>query len=162
MKHTATLLLVMALLGLQAKAQAQESSLLLVIEDTSGQTFAYSFNEKPIVTCSGGVFQMKSDANLYETSLDGVARFYFADPSGVNTPGRSVAPILFKQTAPNYYVVTGLGEKDVVTVYDAAGRRLSAGGKASKGRAVVDLGKNAPGVYVIQVGNKQTLKLIKQ
>lgn len=90
-----------------------------------------------------------------------VKRFYFieGDLNGIE----NVRPdkILFSQTDADHMEISGLSGKERITLYDTAGHQLSTV-NATGDKAVISLSGHKKGVYLIKVGNSQTIKFLKK
>lgn len=150
------LLFVMILLPMMAMADET----VLVVELNSGETAQYLLLDKPTLTMDGTRINI-STANVQAGfERDEVKRFYFTKET---TIVKEVAKntIVYHQIDNDQLEIIGLSQDDYVNVCNMSGSPL---GNITRtmDKALVNLSGHQKGVYLIQVGNGQTIKFIKK
>ena len=132
----------------------------LVVELTNGQTANYLLQDKPTLTMDGT--QLKIATATVQASYERaeVKRFYFTTEStSVNEIVKNA--MVYRQIDANHLEISGLSGDERITVCDMAGRTVGAISQTN-GTALISLNRHPSGVYLIKVGNSQTIKFIKK
>ena len=133
----------------------------LIVELNNGQTACFFLQEKPVLTMADAQLNIATATVQTCYPRTDVKRFFFVDgdPEGIETarPDR----VLFSQTDADHMEISGLLGKERITLYDTAGHQLSTV-SASGDKAVISLSGHKKGVYLIKVGNSQTIKFLKK
>lgn len=156
MKRLRVLLLTALLLPLSA--MATEST--LVVELTSGETANYLLQEKPVLTFDGTQLTITTEAvqTGYERAL--VKRFYFiGDFTGIKETAKNA--VVYKQTDADHLEISGLSANDRIIIYNMSGVQVGSVSRESD-KAVVSLSGVQRGIYLVKVGNIQTIKFVKK
>lgn len=90
-----------------------------------------------------------------------VKRFYFVEGNAEGIQTARPGKVLFSQTDADHMELSGLSGKESITLYDMAGHQLSSV-SATGDKAVISLSGHKKGVYLIKVGNSQTIKFLKK
>lgn len=156
-----TFLLMQAALLLPLGIFAANST--LVVELKNGKHAYFILSEKPILTPHGSMVKIESENVMASYERSDVMRMYFADESvGVDDIEKERNSIVFTQTEPYRLTISNLSEKDEIIVSNLAGRLYSGCVSRHGTDAIVDLGSCPKGVYIIKIGNKQTIKMTKK
>lgn len=139
--------------------QAEEST--LVVELSNGNKSYFKLQEKPIVRMSDGRVYVES--NRVETSflISNVAKFFFSS-EGTAVDDIARDDFLFTQSGDNQYTISNIQEREQIIVSDSAGRLYNRCISVSGNEVLISLEGCPKGIYVIKVGNKQTIKIIKR
>lgn len=132
----------------------------LVVELTNGQTANYLLQDKPTLTVAGT--QLKIATATVQASYERaeVKKFYFTTESTrVNKIVKNA--LVYRQTDANNLEISGLSGDERITVCDMAGRTMGTVSQTN-GAALISLSGHQSGVYLIKVGNSQTIKFIKK
>lgn len=158
-KVTILLMLMYALLPVSTLAAGST----LVVELKNGKQAYFFLSEKPVLTTYGSQVNIESETVKTSYERTDVLRMYFADESvGVDDIEKKENNIVFTQTEPNRLTISNLSEKDEIIVSNLAGRLYSGCVSRNGTDAIVDLGSCPKGVYIIKIGNKQTIKMTKK
>ena len=150
------LLLVMMLLPMMAMAD----DTAFVVELTNGQKAEYLLKDKPTLTMEGTQLIISSATVQAGFERSDVIRFYFStETSGVKEVSKNT--LVYRQIDNEQLEIIGLSPDDYVNVYNMSGSPLGNITRTTD-RAVVNLSGHQKGVYLIQVGNGQTIKFIKK
>lgn len=144
----------MILLGIHAA----ETS--LVVELTNGQKVYYKLIEKPVLTMSDSKIRIES--NMVETGYErsNVTRFYFTnEDTGIK--GVTMESFMFTQTADDEFIISNVGSERII-VSNLSGHIYTNCVKKSGSDAVVSLRGCTKGVYIIKIGNLQSIKITKK
>lgn len=143
---------------LSLSASAAETT--LVVELVNGQQAYYKLQEKPVLTMSGT--KVRIESNMVEVGYErsNVKKFYFTNE---DTAIKDVKmdDVVFTQTSDDEMVISNVG-KEYVVVCDVAGHIISDCVSKNGDSVTISLGNSKKGVYIIKVGNKQTIKITKK
>ena len=133
----------------------------LVIELANGKTEVYNLSEKPVLSMSGT--KLKVETIMVETSYarTNITKFYFVD-AATSIHDSKKTTFEFSQTADDEFTFSNVSEDLVVTVYDISGRQFGNSVMRIGGNVVVSLNSCPKGIYIIKVGNKQNIKVIRK
>lgn len=138
---------------------AEEST--LVVELSNGNKSYFKLQEKPIVRMSDGRVYIES--NMVETGFltSNVVKFYFSsDETAVEDIARD--DFLFTQSGNNQYNISNIYERYQIIVCDSAGRLFNSCVSLNGNEAQISLEGCPEGIYIIKVGNKQNIKVIRK
>lgn len=165
MKMMKRTLLTWCLLGLLCPAMAQQAdnatALVVTLADGSKQTFL--LQENPVITLDGQLLRVKSASLETDFERAGVDDFHFETLStGIDTPEQQ--ELRFVVTGNGKLSIFGLdgGEEGRIAVYDAQGRACKAHTRRQGDGVTVSLASLQRGVYVINIGKRQSIKISKQ
>lgn len=131
-----------------------------VVELTNGQKANYLLQDKPTLTMDGTRLIISTTTVQAGYERADVKRFYFSTgTSDVKEVAKKT--LVYRQIDNDQLEILGLSSDDHVNVCNMSGSPL---GKITrtKERAVVNLSGHQKGVYLIQVGSGQTIKIIKK
>lgn len=150
------LLLVMMLLPVVAMADET----VLIVELNSGETVQYLLLDKPTLTMDGTRINISTVNVQTGFEREEVKRFYFTtEPTDVKEVANKT--LVCHQIDNNQLEIIGLSQDDHVDVFNMAGNPIG-NITRTKDRVVVNLSAHQKGVYLIQIGNSQTIKFIKK
>ena len=151
------LLLVAVLFPLsQARAGA-----VLIIEKKTGQIEEFKLIEEPVLTLEGSRLLVKS--NTIETSYNRseINRFYFAE-SATGAKAIEAKSVRFTQTGTNEFQIEDLDGNENIIISNLAGQLFNNCVVKEGAVATISLSNCPFGVYIINIGKKQTIKIIKK
>lgn len=133
----------------------------LVVELVNGKTEIYNLSEKPVLSVNGS--KLKVETNMIETSYERayITKFYFTDAATDISDSKGTI-YKFSQTADDTYIMSNVSEKLTVTVYDISGKQFDNSVTRIGDNIVVTLNNCPKGIYIIKVGNKQNIKVIRK
>lgn len=134
---------------------------VLIIEKKAGQLEEFKLIEEPVLTLEGS--RLLIESNTIETSYDRseINRFYFAE-STTGVKAIKAKSLKFTQTGTNEYQIEDLDGNENIIVSNLAGRLFSNCVVKEGTVATISLSNSPFGVYIINIGNKQTIKIIKK
>lgn len=158
-----TLLFFMVALAARLGAWAQNEYCTLVIETKSGEAFEISLSKKPQVKMGLREITFTCGEEVTGYIYDEVRKMHFKpyDPTGIALPTEDKV-IRIVHVDQSEVVVAGIADADEVRLYALDGRRIMASCTANDGMLTVSLEGLAPGTYILNIGNKQSLKLLKR
>lgn len=133
----------------------------LVIELNNGQTAYFFLKEKPVLTMEDQQLNIVTSTVQTNYPRSDVKRFFF---TGGNTEGIQSSQkekLMFRQTDADNLEISGLSGKEIIMLYDMSGHLLGHF-NATNDKAIISLRGHQKGVYLIKVGNSQTIKFIKK
>lgn len=132
----------------------------LVVELTNGQTANYLLQDKPTLTMDGTQLTIVTATVQASYERTVVKKFYFTTEStNVNEVFKNT--LVYRQTDATHLEISGLSGNERITVCDMAGRTVGTVSQTN-GTALISLSGHQSGVYLIKVGNSQTIKFIKK
>ena len=135
----------------------------LVVELKNGKQTYFILSEKPVLTSFGSQMRIESKSVEISYERSDVLRMYFADESvGVDDIETDKNNVVFTQIGSNRLRISNLSEKDRIIVSNMAGRLYNDCVSRNDSDAIVDLDGCPKGVYIINIGNKQTIKMTKK
>lgn len=135
----------------------------LVVELKEGKQAYFILSEKPVLTTFGSQMRIESESVEISYERSDVLRMYFADGSvGVDDIEINESNVVFTQTETYRLAISNLSEKDRIIVSNLAGRLYNDCVSRNDTDAIIDLEGCPKGVYIIKVGNKQTIKMTKK
>lgn len=161
LKRKVTILLMLVSTLLPAGTLAAGST--LVVELKEGKQAYFILSEKPVLTTFGSQMRIESESVEISYERSDVLRMYFADGSvGVDDIETNESNVVFTQTETYRLAISNLSEKDRIIVSNLAGMLYNDCVSRNDTDAIVDLEGCPKGVYIIKVGNKQTIKMTKK
>ena len=154
------LLLLTALLCPGSSAFGEETT--LVIEMLDGKNYSYRLSQKPAVHFLGNFLRITTGSVETVLTRSQVNKFYF---SGNSTDISEIANeelMTFNQTAENEFAVSNLSDNDRIIVSNLSGRFYNSCISRSGSNATISLSGCPKGVYIIKIGNKQSIKITKR
>ena len=133
----------------------------LVIELANGKTEIYNLSEKPVLSMNGS--KLKVETNMVETSYERtyITKFYFTDAATGISDSKSTS-FEFSQTGDDEFTLSNVSENLIVTVYDISGKQIVNSVTRNGENVIVSLNSCPKGIYIIKVGNKQNIKVIRK
>ena len=135
----------------------------LVVETKSGTTYEVSLRKKPQVKMGEKELSIVCGDEVTGYIYDEVEKIHFKpyDPMGIATmEDERVIRIVYVNQSE--VVVAGVESADVVGLYGLDGRRVAAEPVAEDGVLKLSLQSLTPGTYILNIGNKQSFKLLKR
>ena len=132
----------------------------LVVELTNGQTANYLLMDKPVLTIEGTRLNIKTEAvqTAYERNI--VKQFYFiGESTGVKEVSKNA--LVYRQTDANHLEISGLSPNDRVAIYNTSGIQMGSVSRDND-KAVVSLSGLQEGIYLVKIGNSQTIKFVRK
>ena len=161
LKRKLTVLLVLAAQLLPINISATGST--LVVELNNGEMAYFILSDKPVITPHGSQVEIESKSVKTSYERTDVVKLYFTDESaGINDVEKDDKNVVFSQTEPNRLAIYNLSEKDRIIVSNLGGRMYNDCVSQNSSKAIVDLENCPKGVYIIKIGNKQTIKMTKK
>ncbi len=149
--------IILALLLLPISAAANTT---LVVELTNEQTASYLLLDKPVLTMEGTQLTIKTETvqTSYERSL--VKRFFFTGKAtGVKEVYKDA--LMFKQADADHLEISGLPLSYRIAIYNVSGVEVGAV-KRNGDKTVVSLSGLQQGIYLVKIGNSQTIKFVRK
>ena len=133
----------------------------LVVELANGTKEVYRLSDKPVLSMTGT--KLKVESNIVETSYErtDITKFYFADEA-TSVLELENTIFDFSKTADDEYMLSNVSENFTVTVYDISGRLFDKSVTRLGDSIVVSLNNCPKGLYIIKLGNKQNIKVIRK
>ena len=146
---------------LMAPCSAQ-TTLQLVVERQNGMDVTFFIHyDKPVVTFDKAKLVVKAEKENFEAAISQVKRFSFKDvPDKMESTMKP--SIDFQKVGEDKYEIVGLESVDDLQVLTTTGKVVRKGVAYSNGRLLVELSGLATGVYLIKIGNIQTIKILKK
>lgn len=135
----------------------------LVVETKSGTTYEVSLRKKPQVKMGEKELSIVCGDKVTGYIYEEVTKIYFKpyDPTGIATmEDERVIRIVYVDQSE--VVVAGVESADMVNLYGLDGRRVAAEPVAEDGVLKLSLQSLTPGTYILNIGNKQSFKLLKR
>lgn len=134
----------------------------LVLELSNGQKNNYVLQDKPVLTIEGTKLRIKS--SVVDTSYErsNVARFYFLSSSGVGINEVPEETLSFSQTSESQLTISNIEDKDRIVVSNLKGLSFNDCISRNGNDAIIELGNCPKGIYIIKIGNKQSIKFFKK
>lgn len=142
-----------------------EGTECVVVAFRDGGFIQYTFDERPNVSFDeNNVIISTSDASaLYPFSS--VKEIYFDQINSGNSIAdmpEDLNTIVFNYSNKNAVVISGMEHGDIVSVYAINGILLGRQKGNENGHAEINLADLPSGVYIINVNNKQSIKIQKK
>jgi len=142
-------------------AQAQQSGNALVLLMNSGKTYTVYLADKPEVSFENTNLVIDSSTMYICVPLSTVTSFSFLDPAGIKKVLLDDQLKIIRSS--NSVVISPLTDTcNPIRVFDMGGRLVNADIIVSGNTATVSLESLGSGVYVIKIGNQQTIKVTKK
>ncbi len=153
-------------LSLSASIFASNEPSLLVVKLKDNTEKIFILANKPVITFDTEMFYINTSD--FSAELSNVQEFYFKTETttGIdeikkdNAAGTS-SPFTFRFVDGRTVYIDGLDDATRVTVYSLSGAQVNSRIDRGNERAVVDLGSQPAGVYIIRANN-QSFKIIKR
>lgn len=161
MKKITLFLASLFLVALSTRAQNEYST--LVVETKSGYTLEISLRKMPEVQFNAEGISFAYNDEVIGYVYDKVRKLYFKpyDPTGIALPTEDKV-IRIVHVDQSQVVVAGVADADEVRLYALDGRSIMAAASTDDGTLTVSLDGLAPGTYILNIGNKQSFKLLRR
>ena len=131
-----------------------------VVELNNGTTANYFLQDKPTLTMEGSKISIFTSTVQASYERAEVKKFYFTnETSGVKEIVQN--SMVYKQIDADHLEIIGLSQNDQITVCDMTGRLIGDVSR-TKDKVIVNLSAHQKGIYLIKVGNSETIKIIKK
>lgn len=132
---------------------------VLVIELQNGTTQSFVLSKKPVVTFNGTKLYVNSQDASFDEDRSNIKDFHFVLYDAIGDLEEN--EIRFVRLGTNVQI-QGLTESDKpICVLDMAGRITSAAINVNGTQAEIVLERLPKGVYIIKLGNKQSIKVTR-
>ena len=136
--------------------KAQPHELVVALHD--GETLSYVLSEKPVITFNGNKMLIESSKMMSsEIDLSEVKSFHFEIPNAIADVSENEVSFVRLGTNVQIYGLTE-AEKSI-QISDMGGRATTAGVSIEGTTANVNLASLPKGIYMIKIGNKQSIKV---
>ena len=150
------LLLILAVLPMRMLA----NDTAFVVELNNGTTANYYLQDKPTLTMEGSKINFSTTTVQASYERDEVKKFYFInETSGVKEMAKN--SLVYKQIDADHFEIIGLSQNDQITVCDMTGRLIGDVSR-TKDKVTVNLSGHQKGIYLIKVGDSETIKIIRK
>lgn len=141
-------------------AQQKGSSVLYI--ELDGDMNSFCLLDKPVITFDGKMLNITSTLTSVSYERSKVKRFFFEDVE-TSITNLHEDEFRFVRSSNDEMQVYGLGEDEKsISVYDAGGRRIPVEVNAGDNTASISLRACPRGIYIIKIGNKQSIKITKK
>lgn len=155
MRKLIKILLVFLLLPISAAA-----STTLVVELTNGQTDSYLLLDKPVLMMEGTQLAIKTETIQTSYERSQMKRFFFTGKtSGIKKVCKNA--LVYKQVDVDHLEISGLPQSDRIAIYNVSGVEVGEV-KRNGDKTVVSLSELQRGVYLVKIGNSQTIKFLRK
>ena len=159
-KKLRQILLLLAVWFMSVGVRAEGST--LIIELTNGGKVGLILEEKPTLRFSGSEMVINSQTFTGSYQRTDIKRFYFSDATGIGQAEIAQRLVKITQIEENRYQVSGLQSEDRIIIVSLSGRQYVTCVENNGTDAVVNLSSCPKGVYIVKVGDKQTLKITRR
>lgn len=158
MKHVFILILLGLLTAPAAKGQNE-----LVVQCSDGSTTVYALSQQPVVAFES--------ANLVITAGEAEATFaraeveqFFFRPvgTGIGKLSSGAPERRVRFAAPDLIAVSGIAEGDALRLVTVDGRMAAANIDRAAGTANISLAGLPTGIYIVQINQTNTIKILKK
>lgn len=158
-----TLLFFMMALAAKLGAWAQYEYSTLVVETKSGDTFEISLSKKPQVIFGVKELTFTCGEEVTGYVYDEVRKLHFKpyDPTGIAAVEEECV-IRIECIDQSRVVISGVDSSDQVKLYALDGRSIAAVAETTDKVLTVSLNELTPGTYILNIGNKQSFKLLRR
>ena len=158
-----TILSLLLALVASVTMQAQNEYSTLVVKTKGGKTLELSLKEKPSVSINDNEFVISCGNEVTSYVHDEVLKFYIKpyEPAGIDAPvAEDVIRVVYLDQAK--VVVSGIDKAKQVKLYTLDGRKVSVRAEREESTLTVSLDGLASGTYILNIGNVQSLKILKR
>ena len=136
----------------------------LVIELNNSNKHSYSLEDKPVISFDNDKLIIETDKIELDYLIDDIAKYYFSeeDETGVEDIKYDVNNIHFTYTNPDFLLIEGVTGYENVQVYEISGRVRPVDILKSDNCIKVELNTLQNGLYIINVDNKHSFKIIRK
>ena len=141
-------------------AAETEQAEFLVLKMSDSKTTEFKLSTRPVITFSNDRLLVTSDEASADYAQSEVTEFYFtAISTGIDEKVAS-STMTFSYVDNAHVNISGTKASQAL-VYDANGKLLQRN-KVAGGQVSIDVSQYAPGVYVLNLVNEHTFKIIKK
>lgn len=141
-------------------ATETEQAEFLVLRMANSSTAEFKLSTRPVITFSDGKLLVASEEASAEYAQSDVTEFYFtAISTGIDE--KVTGSTMTFSYVDNAHVNIYGTKANSVLLYDANGRLLRRQ-QVTDGKASIDVSQYAPGVYVLNLTNEHSFKIIKK
>lgn len=140
----------------EAEAEAQ----VLVLKFSDATTADFYLADKPVIGFSDDKIVVTSGSAEVEYDQSAVTEYYFASSPTSSIQGNAAGAFTFKYTDNARVYVSGT-KAAKASLCDMSGKQISASA-VDGGKVTVSLDGCAPGVYVLNLENEKSFKIIKK
>lgn len=151
---------IVTMASMQLKAAVTDEIEKIVVELTNDNLYVYKLSEKPVVTFDDNSVKVASSVASATYVRSEVKNFHFGDATVTDIQSVSKKQITLTYLDNENVSITGEGLQGV-TLYNAEGKLLDQPQVQADGVSV-SLKGYAPGVYILNVPNHTTYKIIKK
>ena len=147
-----------------SSADAADELHSLIISFHEGDSVAIVLADKPRATIHDDSLHVET-TDFSATYLRGaIADFHFGwyapTPTSIETPPEHMVQIVYTDNAT--VLVRGIDDASHIGVYGLDGHRIPAALTSESDGVAIDLTACPAGIYLIQINNKQTIKIIRR
>lgn len=153
----AELLLLCSVIGVQASDDKT-----LIVEMLNGQKTAFMLTEKPELTFANHVLNISMNGDLTDFEISSVKQMYFIEELGVGISNSVHSDLKIIRSTNNSVVIEGCTQEMPVQIFSIDGIQHSECVKSVNGRMEITLISLPKGIYIINIANQQTFKIIKK
>lgn len=137
---------------------------VLVIELIDGSMYRYELQEKPVLTFSNTVMTINKEGAALSTSYERsiVKRFFFDTGSGIQGVIDSENTVSITQIGDNQIKIKNLSLDERIIIADVAGKLYNDCKTRNGTEAFIDLNACPKGIYIINIGKKQSIKMTRK
>lgn len=137
---------------------------VLVIELIDGCMYRYELQEKPVLTFSNTVMTINKEGSALSTSYErsDVKRFFFDTGSDIQGVIDSENTVSITQIGDNQIKIKNLSLDERIIIADVAGKLYNDSMTRSDTEAFIDLNACPKGIYIINIGKKQSIKMTRK
>lgn len=154
---SSVLLCLLLMLPIVSRADAEPNA--LIIERSDGWTYTYLLKKRPLITFEGNTMLINGEL-LCDVADISSYRFEYVREDGVAAVGDREIQIV--RIALNQYKLSGLEPGETVRIFSLTGRIMTIQNATSDGEINVNLCDFAHGMYIIQLSDSKTIKIIKK
>lgn len=136
----------------------------LVIELNNSKKHSYSLEEKPVISFNNDKLVIETDNIKLDYLIDDIAKYYFSEAAETDVEDikYDVNNIHFTYTNPDFLLIEGVTGNENVLVYEINGRTCPVDILKSDNCIKVQLNTLPNGLYIINVDNKHSFKIIRK
>ena len=136
------LIFLLAFLPLGVSAEDTKSH-RMVVSFKSGEHVEFIVSEKPLITLDGNKFCVTTSSSTFDYNRSDIADFHF------------------EETETDIETLEYVGN-EMITIYNMSGHQVATLRGESKKKKKILIDTFNPGMYIIKIGNKQTIKYLKK
>ena len=136
----------------------------LVIELNNSNKHNYSLEDKPVISFNNDRLIIETDKIEFDYLIDDIAKYYFskASETDIENIKYDVNNIHFTYTNPDFLLIEGVTGNENVQVYEINGKTCPVDVLKSDNCIKVQLNTLPNGLYIINVDNKHSFKIIRK